>query len=136
MLLLELVVPIRLDTNPMGIAIDPNVAGFGHVSEVLRPQVAGIQELTKVFRPGLFKASTTLGDRPLAEKTIERIRSQLSLKGILPMKGELVAYIDVKGQGLKKCRIGDTVGDIFTVLSINKNSVEISIIGHKVVLGY
>ena len=136
LLLLEVIVPVGLGTNPTGISLDPNMIASRSVSEILQPMATEFQELTRVFRPGLFKASAGLGDKPLADRTIERIRSQLALKSILPINGELVAYIDVKGEGLKKCKTGDSVSDIFTVLRINKNGVEISIIGHKVTLGY
>jgi hypothetical protein len=70
----------------------------------------------------------------MADKTIERIKSQLKLKCIMEIRGEPVAYINIKGASLKKCKVGDSVSDLFTVLNINKHSVEISIVDHKVTL--
>jgi len=106
------------------------------LSETLEAKSESSDELVKIFRPGLFKAATGLRDRPLANKTIERIKSQLTLKCVMEMRGQPVSYIDIKDFGLKKCSIGDSVSDLFTVLNINKQnkSVEISIVDHKVTL--
>jgi hypothetical protein len=70
----------------------------------------------------------------MADKTIERIKSQLKLQCVMEMSGEPVAYINIEGTGLKKCKTGDSINDLFTVLNVYKNSVEISIIDHKVTL--
>jgi len=88
------------------------------------------------YRPGMFQPATGLADRPLADKTIERIKGQLKLQCVMEMDGEPVAYINIKGVGLKKCTVGENVNDLFTVLDINKQnkSVKISIVEHKVTL--
>ena len=52
----------------------------------------------------------------------------------MEMNGEPVAYVHIKGTGLKKCKVGDSVSDLFTVLNIDKRSIEITIIDHKVTL--
>ncbi|MHC4230964.1 MAG: hypothetical protein ACYSW0_26315 [Planctomycetota bacterium] len=132
-LVLELFIPVGLGHNP--VVVGPDI-GTGGVSEIVQPTTRDYQELTKVFRRGLFKAATPLSDKPLADRTIERIRSKLTLKSILPVKGELVAYVHVEGAGLKPCKVGDSVGELFTVLNIGKRSVEISIVGHRVSLSY
>jgi hypothetical protein len=132
-LVLELVIPVRLNTNPVAVGPDTGTRG---VSEIQQPTLRDFQELTKVFRRGLFKAATPLGDRPLADRTIEKIRSKLTLKSILTIEGEPVAYIHVKGAKLRPCKVGDSVGELFTVLNIAKRSVEVSIVGHKVTLTY
>jgi hypothetical protein len=132
-LVLELLVPVGLGSNP--VAVGPDIGAAG-VSEIPQPTTRDFQELTKVLRQGLFRASTGLGDKPLADRTIERIRSKLALKGILLIRGQQVAYIHVEGAGLKPCKVGDSVGELFTVLNIGKRSVEISIVGHKVSLSY
>ena len=90
--------------------------------------------MTNLIRPGLFKASTGVVGRPMAEATIERIKSQLKLRCIMEMKGEPTAYINIKAIGLKRCGVGDNVGDIFTVVDIGKRNVVITIVGHKVTL--
>jgi hypothetical protein len=88
----------------------------------------------KFIRSGLFKSEATLSDKPMADKTIERIRSQLKLQCIMELNGELVAYVSIKGVGLKKCKIGDSINDLFTVLNINNKSIEITIVGHREIL--
>ena len=88
------------------------------------------------YRPGMFKPATGLGDKPLADKTIERIKDQLKLQCVMEMNGQPIAYINIQGVGLKKCCVGENVNDLFTVLDINKQnkSVDISIVEHKVTL--
>ena len=135
-LVLELLIPVGLGSNTVAVGPDNGETGDRGVSEIPQPTTRDFQELTKVFRRGLFKAATPLSDKPLADRTIERIRSKLALKSILPIKGELVAYVHVEGAGLRPCKVGDSVGELFTVLSIGKRSVEISIVGHKVSLSY
>ena len=94
----------------------------------------GKLKISEVYRAGLFKSGGTVSSRPLADKTVERIKSKLRLQCVMKMGGELVAYIHIEGLGLKKCRVGDSVEDMFSVLDISKGRVEISIIGHKVSL--
>lgn len=131
---LELTIPIQpissLSVSPAG----ANTIAADNLSKTLRPASSNIQELTRVLRPNLFKASSSPSDRPMADKTIERIKSQLKLQCIMEMSGEPVAYINIEGTGLKKCKAGDSINDLFTVLNVYKNSVEISIIDHKVTL--
>ena len=88
------------------------------------------------YRPGMFKPATGLQDKPLANKTIERIKGQLKLQCVMEMNGQPVAYINIQGIGLKKCCVGENVNDLFTVLNINKQnkSVDISIVEHKLTL--
>ena len=133
-LVLELVIPIRLSSGTVGISSNTDIVATGNLSEILQPETTSFQRLAKVIRPGLFKASTPLRDKPMADKTIERIKSQLKLQCIMPIQGEPVAYINIKGSGLKRCKVGDSVNDLFIVLNINKKSVEITIVDHKVSL--
>ena len=88
------------------------------------------------YRPGMFKPATGLRDKPIADKTIDRIRDQLKLQCVMEMNGRPVAYINIQGMGLKKCCIGDNINDLFTVLDINQQnkSVNISIVEHKITL--
>ena len=68
------------------------------------------------------------------DTTLERIRSQLKLKCILKLSGEFVAYVNIKGEGLKQCKVGDRINDTFTVTSIGDKQIEVTIIGHTVIL--
>jgi hypothetical protein len=88
------------------------------------------------YRPGMFQPATGLADKPLANKTIERIKDQLKLQCVMEMNGQPVAYINIQGVGLRKCTVGENVNDLFTVLDINKQnkSVDVSIVEHKVTL--
>ena len=88
------------------------------------------------YRPGMFRPATGLRDKPLVNRTIERIKGQLKLQCVMEMNGQPVAYINIQGVGLKKCCIGENINDLFTVLDINKQnkSVQISIVEHKVTL--
>ena len=85
-------------------------------------------------RAGLFKPATPLRDKPVADKTVERIKSKLKLQCIMEINQEPVAYIQIDGAGLKQCRPGQTIHDLFTVLAIYENRVDLSIIDHKVIL--
>lgn len=88
------------------------------------------------YRSGLFQPATGLTDKPLANKTIKRIKDQLKLQCVMEMNSQPVAYINIQGVGLRKCTIGESVNDLFTVLDINIQSknVDISIVEHKVTL--
>lgn len=133
-LLLELVVAVRVDADVFDAHHGINVVAADSLVEVLQPITTGPEQLANVSWSGLFRASTPLPDRPMADKTIERIKSQLTLQCIMEMNGEPVAYVNIKGAGLKKCKVGDTFRDLFTVLNINTSSVEITIVGHRVIL--
>jgi hypothetical protein len=132
--MLELVVPVRLDSDSANNSPSTNEVTPNHVAEYLQPKPASFQELARAMRPNLFKASTPLRDKPMADKTIERIKSQLKLRCIMEIDSEPVAYINVKGVGLKKCKVGDCINDLFTVVRINQKTVETTIIGHRVTL--
>lgn len=131
----RLLTPIRLQEpgadapGPIGAAVagassfDPNRGGSVDQTAIL-----------SAMRRGLFKSASPTRDRPIADKTIERIQSQLLLGCVLEMEGESVAYIRVKDLGLKRCKVGDSVADLFTVLDIREKSVVISIIDHRVTL--
>ena len=105
-----------------------------NLAQMLRHKQDNFPALSTTARSGLFKATSGLSDRPMAEKTIERIKSQLTLQCVMELHGEPVAYINIKGIGLKKCKVGDCINDLFTVLNISKESVETTVIGHKVTL--
>ncbi len=131
---LALVVPVRLDSDPAALLPGASVVSAHGVPEVLQMKTPDLRELARVVRPGLFKAETPLGDRPRADSTVKRIMSQLTLVCVMEMRGEPVAYVDIKGGDMKQCKVGQSVGDLFTVVSIDveTQSVEVTIVGHKV----
>ncbi len=52
----------------------------------------------------------------------------------MELNGERVAYVYIEGVGLRKCKPGDSVGDLFNVLNIYEKSIEITIADHKIIL--
>lgn len=90
--------------------------------------------LNKSMRRGLFKSASMINSKPVADKTIERIVQKLKLQCVMNIGKQPIAYIKTSDKSMKKCKIGDSVENMFTVLDIRKNSVDISIIGHKVTL--
>lgn len=132
--LLEVAAPVRISSWNSGVSTNTNGTAAGNLQEILQIKKTSLPELMKVVRLNLFKAATPLRDKPMADKTVERIKSQLKLQCLMEMNGQRVAYINIKGVGLKKCCVGDCVNDLFTVLNINENDVEIMIVDHKVTL--
>ena len=131
---LELMTPISADLCMSETGSNINVSGDSNSLEIIQTEESEPQELIRVIRPNLFKASKGLSDKPMADKTIERIKSSLKLQCIMEMNGRAVAYINIDGVGLKQCKAGDAVENLFTVLNINERSVEIAIVDHKVIL--
>ena len=132
---LEFAIPIGQDIGRSELSSNVNISADINSPEIFRPKAANSGEIAGVIRPNLFKAAGGLSDRPMADKTIERIKSSLKLQCIMEMGGKPAAYINIDGVGLKKCTVGDSVENLFTVLNINERSVEISIVEHKVTLG-
>lgn len=104
------------------------------LNELLAGDTSKDNSLAQMVRTGLFKSATPLRNKPMADRTVERIKSKLKLKCVMEINQEPTAYINIEGVGLKQCRVGQSVNDLFTVLSIDKDSVGISIVEHKVVL--
>lgn len=128
---LELAIPVRLNSvEPIEAYSSMNLTDSNNFFDILQPKDANLEHI----RAGLFKASTPLRDKPMADKTIERIKSQLKLQCIMEMNGEPTAYINIDGVGLKKCNLGDSINDLFTVVNINKTTVEITVVDHKITL--
>lgn len=86
------------------------------------------------FRAGLFKAASVVANKTIADKTVEKIKSKLKLQCVINLSGQRTAYIKIKDLGMKKCTVGDSVEDMFSVLDVFKDSVEVLIAGSKVTL--
>jgi len=130
---LQLVIPVRTDFHELPAQFGDDPQQVGRLLQLLQEPAGDLDKVLRTIRPSLFRAATGISDKPMADKTIERIRSQIKLQCIMQISGEPVAYINIKGAGLKKCAVGECVEGLFTVVSINKRSVETTIIGHKVV---
>jgi len=136
--LIQIVIPVSIQDYGIksNVISDMNTADSFPLSPQASIKSNSPEMLTFSYRAGLFESATGLQDKPMADKTIERIKEQLKLQCVMEINSELIAYINIKGVGLKKCSIGDSVHDLFTVLDINKQnkSVVISIVDHKVTL--
>ena len=133
--LCQLFVPIHIERPEGGPNTISKLTASENISALLDETNNEPREAI-AYRPGMFSPATGLADKPLADKTIERIKDKLKLQCVMEMNGQLVAYINIQGTGLKKCCTGKNINDLFTVLDINKQnkSVDISIVEHKVTL--
>ena len=131
----QLFVPIHIEQTDRQANTLSEFAASENISALLDENKDKQREAI-AYRPGMFRPVTGLQGKPLANRTIERIKDQLKLQCVMEMNGQPVAYINIQGVGLKKCCVGENVNDLFTVLDINKQnkSVEISIVEHKVTL--
>jgi hypothetical protein len=130
----QLFIPVRLQADSQANTLSGAVASES--ISILLDENKNKNREAVAYRPGMFKPATGISDKPIADKTIERIKDQLKLQCVMELNGRDTAYINIQGVGLKKCCVGESVNDLFTVMNINKQSksVEISIVGHKVTL--
>jgi len=87
------------------------------------------------IRSGLFKSAARLR-RASEDKTVERIKSQLTLRSLTSLKGAPIGFVSIKGKGMRPCRIGETITDGVKVLDIDlaQKKVDIEITGKKTTL--
>jgi hypothetical protein len=130
----ELLLPVKLNSNASGVLPVVSPIDANSLSQTALVEADNNQSIAKITRSGLFKLASSVQDKPMAGKTIDMIRSQLKLRCIIELDGEPVAYVHIKNEGLQKCKVGDSVKDLFTVLNINDNSIEITILGHRQIL--
>lgn len=133
-LILELLLPVNLNSDSSGVLPVVSSVNANGLSQTDIAEAGKNQSIAKITRSGLFKLESSLNDRPMADKTIDMIRSQLKLRCIMELNGEPVAYVHIQNEGLQKCKVGDSVKDLFTVLNIGDRSIEIIILGHRQVL--
>ena len=125
---MELVLSVSVNLN------DSSIADESKVSADISKEISGKHKIDfNIIKRGLFKPSREIS-KPMANKTIQKIKSLLKLQCIMEINSEKVAYIYIKGIGLKKCGVGDSVENLFTIININAKKVELSIVEHKVVL--
>ncbi len=87
-------------------------------------------------RRGLLKTASPLRQRTTGDKTVEQVTSLLALRCIMPSGDGKVAYISIKNKGMRRCAVGDCVEEMFTVLGIRENSVDIEVADKNVTLGF
>ena len=133
-LILELLLPVNLNGDDSSVLPVVNPVDANDLSQNIVAEAEKNQSIAKITRSGLFKLESSLNDKPMADRTIDMIRSQLKLRCIMELNGEPVAYVHIEKEGLHKCKVGDSVKDLFTVLNIGDRSIEITILGHRQVL--
>jgi len=106
-----------------------------HFQDLLHSQGLSSPASRVPIRSGLFKSAARLR-RATEDKTVEIIKSQLTLCSLTSLKGAPIAFVSIKGKGMRPCRIGETITDRFKVLDINleQNKVDIEITGKKTTL--
>ena len=129
-----LLVPVQTNIAELDVAVNTDIANFNSMTEPSSKEETNTSNLLSKMRGGMFKSASNMRARTMADKTVEKIKSQLKLQCVMKMNGQQIAYINIKNSGMKKCEIGDTVDDLFTVMDIQKKIVDITILGHKVTL--
>ncbi len=132
--LLALAIPIRINPAKFDMPhddVDMTVKNHLNIETI---NSLDSNRISKMVRPGLFKPMGGFRDRTMADRTIEKIKSQLKLQCIMQMNDEKMAYININGVGLRKCAAGELVDGMFTVTDIREKEVDITIVGHKVTL--
>lgn len=125
---LKIVLPVRL-YRPKMISVDTNP-----VSNRWSKENETEYKMEHPIRSGLFKPPRRNKTHSITDKTVETIFSSLKLQGVMLVGGQKVAYIVLKDGQMRKCKVGDNVKDMFTVLDIQSKSVSIDILGHKLSL--
>jgi hypothetical protein len=128
-----LVIPTTID-NPVNSFEPVNIAKINN-----NDNASDLMQHTDIEFPSsmwnnLFKPASAIRTRSMDDKTVERIKSQLALQCIMNIGDEQVAYININNKGLRKCKNGDTVQDMFKVIDIQNNQVVLTIIGQTVTL--
>ena len=82
----------------------------------------------------LFEPAVPLPSRRVAKQSVDRIMGILSLNVILESGGGYVAYIHVKGFGLKRFREGEGIEEMFRVTRIQARRVELDVAGERMKL--
>ena len=90
--------------------------------------------LAAVGKRSLFKPAIPLPSRPMARESVNRVRGMLSVHGIMDREGQRVAYISIKGLGMKPYKVGDEVEELFKVTRIDPRKVEVEITGERLEL--
>ena len=123
---LTFLLPLNTAAIAANTASGPNIPQNQALRDVAEQGSVDIDSLVRSMRTGLFKSASAVRDNPMADKTIERIRSQLKLQCVMDMNGQKVAYIKIKNVGLRKGVVGETVEDMFTVVDIQEKRVELN----------
>lgn len=133
MLLSEILIPVQAGPNLSDVIadterVDPNRLALNTTSQY------DVQPFIKQIRSGFFQPPRRFRTSKSPDSTVEKILSQLKLHCITEIDQQPIAYIKIKGIGLRRCTVGDTVEDRFTVLDIHERAVKIDITGEQLEL--
>ena len=70
----------------------------------------------------------------MAKHAVEKILGMLALSAITDIDGHKVAYIRVKGFGMRRFREGEGMEEMFKVLRIGRKSVQLEVVGERLEL--
>lgn len=116
------------------------LADESHSSVATLPSIEGptsrgaVEWLATVQKRTLFEPAVPLPSRNVAKQSVEKIVSQLTLSAIMQDGGQYVAYIRVKGYGLKRLREGEGIDELFRITRIENGSVDLDVVGERVKL--
>ena len=133
--LIAFALPARSTVKITSASQEPASADSNHFQDLLHSQGLSNPASRVPIRSGLFKSAARMR-RAAADKTVEIIKSQLTLCSLTSLKGAPIAFVSIEGKGMRPCRIGETVTDRFKVLDIDleQNRVDIEITGKKTTL--
>lgn len=88
-----------------------------------------------IQRRSLFEPAVPLPSRNVARQSVDKVLAQLTLNATMRDGETPVAFIRVKGYGLKKFREGEGIEEMFKVIRIEGGSVELQVAGERMKLG-
>lgn len=83
----------------------------------------------------LFKARNQIAVDTGVQATAQELLKKLQLRSVMRQGEDWVAYIQVKGEGVKRAAAGEKVGE-FTVERVESRGVHLKLASEKVVLGF
>jgi len=90
--------------------------------------------LPVIRRRSLFEPAVPLPSRRMAKHAVEKILGMLALSAITDIDGQRVAYIRVKGFGMRRFCEGEGMEEMFKVLRIGRKSVQLEVVGERLEL--
>jgi hypothetical protein len=101
------------------------------------PQAATIapESLNVLQQRVLFKARNQAASNASVQATAQELLKKLQLRGISRQGPKPTAYVQVKGEAVKRVAAGDKVAE-FNVVQVDATSVRLELGGEQVVLGF
>jgi hypothetical protein len=101
------------------------------------PQAAAVapESLNALQQRVLFKARNQAASNASVQATAQELLKKLQLRGISRQGPEPTAYVQAKGEAVKRVAAGDKVAE-FSVVQVDATSVRLELGGEQVVLGF